>query len=210
MSKIYKNKRELIDDVIKPSDTVLDIGFLGQGVTEADENWPHKLLRNKAKDVYGLDLNIGAAYLGNDHYQEGSAENFQFGIKFDVIFAGDLIEHLSNPGLFLSSCLNNLKEGGALIITTPNCFNLFNLAGKMTNREPAVNKDHTCYFNEKTLIALLKKNSFEPTQISFVYSLEMKFKESLRKKFLNLIYYVLSKFTPKFSETLVVIAKKNE
>ena len=143
MNIVYKNKRELIENLISSEDIVLDIGFWGQGVTADDKNWPHKLLKNRAKDVYGLDLDFDTTRFDKSKYFKMSAEKFSIPIKFDVIFASDLIEHLSNLGLFLESCSKHLKPSGKLIITTPNCFNLFNIAEKITKYEPTVNSDHT-------------------------------------------------------------------
>jgi len=208
-SKIYKNKKELISDLVGAKDVVLDVGFWGQGIGINDQNWVHNLLLNRAENVYGLDLDFDLERLVNkSNYQKASAENFDFETKFDIIFCGDVIEHLSNPGLFLESAGRNLKKSGRLIITTPNCFNLYNLAEKLSKDEPTVNKDHTCYFNRKTLEQLLKKNGWTAEKIAYLYSLEVDYKESLKKKFLNMLYYLLSKFTHKYATILVVVAKK--
>ena len=204
---IYRNKKEMITSLIQPSDIVLDVGFWGQGIRIDSDSWPHRLLKERCKDLYGLDISFDKKSFPSDHYQMVSAEKFVFPLKFDVIFAGDLIEHLSNPGLFLESCLNNLKPEGRLVITTPNTFNLFNLAEKITKTEPTVNHDHTVYFNQKVLAQLLGKNGFEVTAVDFIYTLDYKLKESWKKKFLNVVYRSLSVFTDKFVETLVVTAK---
>jgi len=209
MSKLYKNKKELINDLIKEDQIVLDVGFWGQGISVDDNNWVHKLLKNKAKVVYGLDLYFDLERLDNkENYKLASAEDFDFENKFDVIFAGDIIEHLSNPGLFLDSCARNLKPDGRLIITTPNCFGFFNLTEKISKSEPTVNKDHTCYFNQKTLSVLLSKNNWQTKEVCWLYSLGSKYKQSLKKKFLNIIYSFVNKFTTKFSVGLVIIAQK--
>ena len=133
--------------------------------------------------------------------------NLLFVIFSFQVFAGDVIEHLSNPGLFLDACKNNLKPGGRVIITTPNCFNLFNLAEKITKYEPTVNSDHTFYFNTKTLKKLLEKNGWKISDASYLYTLDLKHKESWKKKILNIIYKIFSLFTNKFIETMVVIAE---
>jgi len=207
--QVFKNKDALLRYLIAPEDTVLDIGFWGQGVTAVDAHWPHRILKTVAREVYGLDLDFDESQLEHpENYQRGSAENFSFAARFDKIFAGDLIEHLSNPGLFLDSCAKNLKASGQLILTTPNCFNLFNLAEKLTKTEPTVNKDHTCYFNQKTLPRLLEKNGWQVVDIGFLYSLEAVYPESWKKKVLNFVYYLLSLVTSKFIGTLVVVAAK--
>lgn len=208
---IYGNKRELIADVVRATDTVLDIGFRGQGIQDGQAHWPHALLQATGANVYGVDLEIDrATFPDTEKYQEASAESFSFpATKFTIIFAGDLIEHLPNPGAFLQRCAEHLAENGVLILTTPNAFNLFNIAGKLTNDEPVVNKDHTCYFNHRTLGILLSKCGFSMERIGYVYSLEYEYRESLRKKFLNVVYWTLARFTPKFCETLVVFARPN-
>jgi len=209
MNIVYKNKRELVKGIIFPEDVVLDVGFWGQGVTVDDENWPHKLLKNRAKDVYGIDLDFDTTRFDKSKYFKMSAEKFILPVKFDVIFASDLIEHLSNPGLFLGSCAQHLKSGGKLILTTPNCFNLFNMAEKITKYEPTVNSDHTCYFNFKTIEQLFEKNGWIIDARGYVFSLDINYKESLKKKFLNILYYLVSLVTPKFLETIVIVAKRN-
>ena len=205
---VYHDKTELIQKTVQKTDVVLDVGFYGQGVLETDPNWVHGILKKQAAEVWGVDLEFGVLPGPAAQYLKASAENFDFPVKFDVIFAGDLIEHLSNPGLFLDSCYRNLKDDGRLILTTPNCFNLYNLAEKLSKFEPTVNSDHTCYFNTKTLKKLLAKNKWATESADFLYTLEVNYAESWKKKFLNFLYSCLAKGTPKFLETIVVVARK--
>jgi 2-polyprenyl-3-methyl-5-hydroxy-6-metoxy-1,4-benzoquinol methylase len=203
------NKVELLDTLIHKTDTVLDIGFWGQGKTNESPTWPHKLLKDRAADVYGLDLVYEESALpeaDRHKYQVAAAEDFHFDKKFDVIFAGDLIEHLVNPGLFLDNAKAHLTSNGKLIITTPNTFNLFVMAGKLTRPEPPINPDHTFYFNRRTIEILLQKCGFEVESFGFMYTLDYTHKESIKKKFLNVVYKILSWFTPKFYESMVVVA----
>lgn len=204
---IYRDKKALITALIQNGTSVLDVGFWGQGLGFDDPEWPHAMLKHQTSEVYGVDLDYDASRLDPpDHYLKANAEQFDFSKKFDNIFAGDIIEHLSNQGLFLAACSRNLKPGGTLILTTPNCFNLFNIAEKFTKVEPTTNSDHTCYYNSKTLKKLLQKNGWDVTSIDFLYTLNPKFEESWKKKFLNILYAIFSWWTPKFVETLVVVA----
>ena len=209
MARIFSNKKELIESVVGKEDVVLDVGFWGQGVRIHDDNWVHNILVRQAKSVYGIDLEYDEkAFSGTGKHKKASAESFSFDVGFDVIFAGDIIEHLSNPGLFLESSLRSLKESGRLVITTPNCFNFFHLTEKIMKPEPTVNSDHTCYFNRKTIKRLLEKNGWEVKSMDFLYSLDVKYRESWKKKILNIAYALLSRMTPKFCVDIVVVAER--
>tara|TARA_Y100000310_G_scaffold324261_1_gene385930 strand:- start:638 stop:1366 length:729 start_codon:yes stop_codon:yes gene_type:complete len=70
-----------------------------------------KLCRDKGLDVQFADFN----------------EGIPFGDKmFDVIYAGEILEHLYNPDRFLEECRRVLKDNGHLIVTTPNLCNWYN------------------------------------------------------------------------------------
>ena len=67
----------------------------------------------------------------------------------DGIFAGELIEHLENPGLFLSECKRVLKRNGVIIITTPNPFSF--------EKRGLFHKDHVMCFTLYHLENLVKR-----------------------------------------------------
>lgn len=207
---IFRNKAALVSALVSPGDRVLDVGFWGQGVSAADPNWPHRLLLDRGAHVWGIDLEYDDAPLPQDasRYRRASAESFDFGgERFDVVFAGDLIEHLPNPGLFLGAAAAHLAPGGRLVVTTPSAFNLFNLFEKLSKREPTVNPDHTCYFNERTLRQLFAKCGWSVDDVRFVYTLGVKkHRESWKKKIQNVLYRALAAVTDKFAETIVVVA----
>ena len=208
MKTSFYDKKELISGLISSSDVVLDVGFWGQGVSPESPHWVHNMLRTQAGEVWGIDIEYEESRLPEDasRYRRMSAESFALPIQFDVIFAGDLIEHLPNPGLFLDRVRAHLKPGGRLILTTPNCFNLFSIAEKFSKGEPSVNRDHTCYFNERTLRQLFGKCGFDNVEHAFMWRLDVEYTESWKKKILNVFYLLIGTFTPRFLETLVVVA----
>ncbi|MCK4918262.1 MAG: class I SAM-dependent methyltransferase [Candidatus Pacebacteria bacterium] len=209
--KIYKSKKELIQNQISNNDIVLDVGFWGLDIKAGNFDWVHNILKSQARGVFGVDLYFDKTKLEKpENYKKQSAENFDFDEKFDVIFAGDLIEHLSNIGLFLDSCKRNLKDNGRLIITTPNIFILFNFVEKVFKKEPSVNSDHTMYFNFVVLRKLLEKNGWKVSEEIYLDDVWPKYKQSLKRRFLYGIYKFLGLFTDKFIENIVIIAKKDE
>ena len=88
---------------------ILDIGFM---------NWPNKHFIGQ---VIGLDLNAHKMAPYYSHAVRGDAENLPFAEEhFDVVVAGELIEHLFNPLYFFSQCNWVLKMAGRLVLSTPN------------------------------------------------------------------------------------------
>ena len=153
---------------------VLDVGFWGQAVGIDNPEWVHNVLRRSAKEVYGVDITYDDSALSNpEHYQRASAESFHFDTTFDVIFASELIEHLTNPGLFLEQCKKHLTSSGALILTTPNTFGFMTLIQKMFKKEPSVNPDHTMYFNKTVLETLLNKCGFTITKCAYIATFQI-------------------------------------
>lgn len=206
--KVYQSKQAFIQDHIQKSDTVLDVGFWGQAVKVDDPLWPHKILLEHAQEVYGADLHYDESQLEHpERYRRASAGSFSFDMAFDVIFAGDIIEHLSNPGAFLEVALHHLKPSGRLIITTPNCFSLFTLLEHVFKGAPIGNKDHTMYFNHVVLEQLLVKNGWQVVLKGYIDSFveEIGFKRLL----IGSVNRILKLFTPKYLETLAVVAKKH-
>lgn len=54
------------------------------------------------------------------NFIKADAQFFKTKVKYDLIFSGEIIEHLYNPDGLLASCLLALKPGGYFIVTTPN------------------------------------------------------------------------------------------
>lgn len=64
----------------------------------------------KAKAAYGDYYEAGDLFILSKEYKN----------RFDCVIMTELIEHVENPKEFLRAALDMLKEGGKLIITTPN------------------------------------------------------------------------------------------
>ena len=80
---------------------------------------------------------------------------------FDVILAGEMIEHLSNPGLFLRGIKRFMNRETILLITTINAYCgmrnvIYALRGKGGKNEP-VHQDHVAYYSYSTLKLLVER-----------------------------------------------------
>ena len=163
--------------LIKPyieNKTVLDIGCCGWYSRHKEENivegWLHNNIKKHAKSVLGIDISKECIkFLKEKGYnvEVANAEDFNLNQKFDVIVAGELIEHLSNFQGFLNSVRKHLKEDGLLILTTPNVFYFKETLFLVLRGYPPVNPEHTCYFDEVTLRQLLNRFGFSIKKIMY-------------------------------------------
>ena len=146
---------------------VLDVGA-GSGVDRPD--WMHSLVASVASEVVGVELDPKLAKRANARgfsVVVGDAETMDLGRCFDVVWAGEVIEHLSNAGAFLDSARNHLEPGGVLVLTTPNVFAVSNFVYRIGGR-PRVNTGHTCWYDEVTLSQLLRRHGFSVVETTYV------------------------------------------
>jgi 2-polyprenyl-3-methyl-5-hydroxy-6-metoxy-1,4-benzoquinol methylase len=84
---------------------------------------------------------------------------------FDVIVAADVIEHLSNIGLFLEGVRKLLQPGGRLLISTPQSFSIKRMLPMLFWSYEYVHPDHIAYFSFSTLFRLLSRYDLEIEQV---------------------------------------------
>lgn len=183
----------------------------------------HDHLKNVADEVIGADLDLTAVeYMRSAGYQNivvADAENpetlYPFG-QFDVIVAGDLIEHLANPGNFLSRVKPLLAPSGCLVITTPNglawYYGAFSFWFKEFNHP-----DHILMFTPSSLVGLFKRFSYEIIELNtskhrqvFAIHPNDRLTRRILKWVLVLIDRVVAGFCTQFpfsADTLIVVAR---
>lgn len=147
--------------------SVLDLGC-ASGYRRPD--WLHGALSEVASEIVGVDLDTEAVAAirerGHD-LVESDVADLDLGRTFDVVVAGELIEHLVCAGSLFDTARRHLVPGGALVVTTPNAFAASNFVYRL--RPPArVNADHTCWFCETTLRQMVDKCGFRVDELRYV------------------------------------------
>ena len=196
---------------------VLEIGpaeLVGTINRDKLERWPHQIIKDLAKSLTGLEKNLqqvsALQELGYKIFH-GDAEDFNLGKRYDVIFAGEVIEHLSNPGQFLQCARNHLHPGGILLITTPNRFNLRALKSIiLENRVQKYRKlidGHVAYYDVWSLEHLLEREGFSIVELGYY----LWFSDSKSdNRLTTLIYSFLKRFRCDLLPGIVVTATPGE
>ena len=146
---------------------VLDVGA-GSGIDRPD--WMHAAVASVATEAVGVELDpeLAARARGRGYdVIAADAQTLDLGRTFEVVWAGELIEHLSCAGGFLDRAHDHLEPGGRLVLTTPNAFAVSNFVYRIGGR-PRVNRGHTCWYDEVTLAQLLRRHGYEVVEVSFL------------------------------------------
>lgn len=192
------NREEIIIKYIK-NKNVLDLG-----VGDTSDRFLHKFIKDNAKSVIGVELDTTRAKkLQKKGYNIiiGDAESININKQFDVIIAGDIIEHLNNPGLFLENVKKHLKKEGTFICNTPNIYS-FNFAMRSLIQGGNVKHldEHTPGFTEQLLNELFSRHNLRiKTTIYFSHK---------EKTIGSLVIRTAGKLRKKWNENIIVIAEK--
>jgi predicted TPR repeat methyltransferase len=137
----------------------------------ADQSLLHLRLLGVAAELWGVDADAdGLEALAN----RGVSRLIQADVEhleraelpgpFEVIVAGEIIEHLSNPGLFLDGVARCMNAESRLLLTSINAYCgmravQYALRGRGGRAEP-VHPDHVAYYSYATIRHLLDHHGF--------------------------------------------------
>jgi SAM-dependent methyltransferase len=151
-------------NAIRPLVTGKRVLDLGCATGHWRPDWMHARIAGVADELVGADIDAkmcaAVREKGFDIIQ-ADAEDFDLGRRFDVVVAGELIEHLGCVGGMLESVKRHLAPGGIFIITTPNPFAISNFVYRLGTSKVRVNRDHTCWYCEDTLHQLLDRFDYD-------------------------------------------------
>jgi 2-polyprenyl-3-methyl-5-hydroxy-6-metoxy-1,4-benzoquinol methylase len=163
----------LIDIYVKDK-KVLDCGALQHSLMQIYESkkiWVHSYLMYVCKSVTGIDIEENEVNVLRNDYDVDirvmDIEKVSLDEKYDVVFAGEIIEHLSSPGSFLDAIHNNLHENSRLIITTPNTFYPGRVFRSLFNNDPKCHEQHVAWYTPRVLRSLLHRHGYKIDEIKY-------------------------------------------
>jgi hypothetical protein len=201
---------------------VLHLGCTNYPYTkEAIENnmLLHTELGKTAAELFGFDfdqegIDILTGLGVNNLYQADleKLEEVKLDKTFDVIIAGEIIEHLRNPGLFLQGIQRFMNLDTILVITTVNAFCalrffIYGLRGKGGTNEP-VHPDHVAYYSYKTLSLAIKRENLFIKEFYF-YDIGTEHRP-FNRWYHNLLNDLCIKISPQLSDGVIAVSGLRE
>jgi 2-polyprenyl-3-methyl-5-hydroxy-6-metoxy-1,4-benzoquinol methylase len=183
--------------------TVLDLGCLDGAIGE-------RLLQNQ-NVVYGIDASQNAVPKAVQKGIKAKVGNLEERLDFpaaffDVVLAGELIEHIFDIDSLVNEVHRVLKNNGYFVLSTPNLAALGRRLMLLLNRNPNIEVSsrnaagHVRYFVKHTLFELLRSHGFK---ISHFTSDVINLSASGKLRFVK-----LASLIPTLGASLIVKAQK--
>jgi 2-polyprenyl-3-methyl-5-hydroxy-6-metoxy-1,4-benzoquinol methylase len=192
---------------------VLDIGCADYPMTTEKAGNGELLYANLcrvAAKVTGVDYSHEGVQvlssLGYENLIVGDAENLQslnLDDSFDVIVAGELIEHLMNVGRFFEGVRSIMTAQTSLILSVPNAHAAKRFLRVLFGSE-LVNRDHAYYFSQANIELLCERYGLETCECH--YSLADA-SGSLKKYLFMPLKMAIAYLSPYVSDHLVFVCR---
>lgn len=199
IKKVIKFIRKYFGEVRELN--ILDCGISKGGVAD--------ILSKEGANCFGVDVNprkIAGVKIIQADLNEGIPE---LGVKFDIIFAGEIIEHLFDDSRFIRECHKILKPDGILIVTVPNLVSLVNrlmvIFGAMPMVAYATERFHYHVYNRRVLKNLIKQEGFKILKATSSYLL---FNFLSKIPGIGKVFGFLGDLFPSLGNQLIVFARK--
>jgi len=147
---------------------VLDLGF-GAGLFA-------QRIRPACRYLAGIELDPDAAREGSRFFDQAFVGDVLHGIsgpfreRFDVVVAGDVLEHMPRPEELLTALKPLLKPDGVLLVSLPNVANVTVRFGLLFGRfayapRGILDRTHLRFFTRATGRALLEENGYRVASV---------------------------------------------
>ena len=148
---------------------VLDVGAGDGGISQLIHDQGNEVVAFDLPDVIATVPKIRRNWLRCSSGDASQPWPFLDG-EFDVVFAGEIIEHFIDIDTFMNEAWRVLKKDGLLVLTTPNAVREINRIGMLFGEVHLWHEwdkpvHHVRYFTPTTLQDACLKFGFQPTDM---------------------------------------------
>lgn len=194
---------------------VLHVGCVNHDVprsTGDETHWAHGALTAAGFSVLGVDiLHESLREMEESGYEVAYMDAQAIppeGETFDTVFAGELIEHLDNPGNFLRGCLPRIRHGGRLVISTPNVSSPLYLLHFLKSSEKTLHPEHCFWFDAPFLRQLVERCGYRVIRLEYLDDFRPEVSDSKSYKAYVALWLKIRRFAPKrYRSNLIVVAE---
>lgn len=152
---------------------LLDIGVVSHSARYFDEpGWRHGRLARAAGYCLGVDILEPLVRELNERGFDvrciDATSEADLGERFDVVFIGDVMEHVDNPSALLRFAARHLAPGGRILAATPNPFSRKFVRQFMRQGVMVVNLDHMAWFTPTMAIEIGRRIGLDLTAYHLV------------------------------------------
>ena len=178
---------------------VLDVGAVGHNEhSEVSVNWKHRLLANASSYCLGIDIvEPSVDYLQQKGYNiqlcDATSELY-LGRRFDIIFAGDVIEHVDSPHLLMSFVRRHLEPNGKFFVSTPNPFFVGNLKTLSADSLFLANAEHVSWITPTCALEIARRSQMILSSYWHVHDLRAGFTKQFITRLLSSVGFYECEF----------------
>jgi 2-polyprenyl-3-methyl-5-hydroxy-6-metoxy-1,4-benzoquinol methylase len=168
--EVQRNRYNLVLEQLKEkTGKILDIGCQNGEFCS--------LISQNGFIAYGIDIDSELIEKAKKEYPQIKFEscNNENGIPFpdeffDVVWAGDIIEHICKTDIFINEINRVLKMGGLLILSTPMHSKIKNIGIALFRFEKHFNPEfpHYRFYTLKSLRNVLEKRGFRISNVKYI------------------------------------------
>ena len=206
------NRLESILSLVNGKDArVLDVGCANHHAVEGldDPIWVHGALKKHVRQLMGLELESSEVEVMREAgftVVQGDITDrclpARIGCKFDIVVAGEIIEHLMDFDGF-QNISDLLESDGICVLTTPYAWNFYNMGSMALRGRLAVHEQHTVWFDEVVLTQMISRTPLRIREVVYTG-----WEKDQRGRFVSLLLHFLGLRKLASSGLLMVLEKK--
>lgn len=168
-TQLILNRTGYLSELARGKD-VLDVGIVEHFLEAASSpGWLHRHIAEAASSCLGVDILPEVQKLATAGFNVRVADLAQGPLDqtFDLIIAGEVLEHVDAPGSFMKNCAAMLRSDGRLVVTVPNPWHINAMIKNAVRRNTFVDSaDHVGWYDASTLLELGQRSGLQLLKFS--------------------------------------------